>query len=1016
MVFRLTPVLLAFFLCSLLVISGLLLWTSFNNAQEALQFEQLKQVNRTHSLAQQSLNHRLSESIRSIETLSVFQVAEDNNLFSKAVLEKTVWDYAVRFSKPLKDSPAVLESYGLLSPQSIKPLARNSRWILEDTERGISLAFQFQVSFEVSSGELGYRLFKAGIYLNDNFSLINAMREASEAHGHQIVYEGRAIASSISLEEGVSEISEKVLQDFSPILSNLDNPFSADIQPLRLKKGGKGLYLISVNLTEGTSAWKESFKDTILLSLLVVVIVSLIVTFLLRLLTQRSLGNLMNFARGVNIGETNLAYQPSKIQEFNDVGTIIENMVSRLSEQGNYIKGLVDSASSPIIVWDSFGVINIFNKAAQDLFGNEIKANNSDTIQNFLKMFYDQNAEKAIKAAQKGLATKSFETIVRINGNERHVLWSLAPLFDANHVVCGAISQGQDITQHRIAEKRLRLSSKVFDSTAEAIMITDAHGQIIDVNTAFTDITGYDDVDVIGENPSIMKSGRHSDEFYKKMWETLAKEGVWQGEIWDKRKNGEIFPKWLSITAAPNEAGEFANYVAVFSDITNKKKNEEKLEQLAHFDPLTGLPNRILFHDRLYTSLARSKRDKEHLSVLFVDLDRFKQVNDSLGHNVGDLLLKEVAKRLLHSVREIDTVARLSGDEFTVILTDITSSDDIEMISSRIVKSVGSPYFFEGHELFISASVGISVYPTDGDTAADLLRHADVAMYHAKEKGRNNYQFFDAYMNEHAQSQLSLANKLRLALNKNQIRPFYQLKVDIESGHPVGLEALARWNDEDGTAISPATFIPVAEEHGLIVKVGHAIFHQACEQARMWQDMGYEFGTIAINLSAQQFRDKNLFKGIASTIEDFRINPNRLEVEVTENMMMDDVEGAIEILNKFKDMGLKISIDDFGTGYSSLSYLKRFPVDTLKIDQSFVRDLTLGSDDAAIVAAIVSLAQTLNIDVVAEGVETVEQSDYLRSIGCNIVQGFLYAKPCSGAEIPLIWSQVEEQFKASNKP
>lgn len=1007
MVFRLTPVLLAFFISALLAVSGFLLWASYKNAQEALQFEQLQQVNRIHELAQQHLNYRLKESKRSLEMLSGFRLDNNGNLFSNNILKNTIFDYAVRYVKPLHDKINVIETYGIITPTALIPLKRNDRWLIKQTERGLSLSYQFESTYQLGSGKMAVRLIKAGIYLKDNFSLINEIRKASNADAHQIVYNQKPLVSTMSLEEGVSERTKSVLSSFSPALSDLENEFSGDVQPLRIEKGTKGLYLVSVTLTEGTQAWKESFKDTIFLSLQFILIVALIVTFLLRVWAHKSLGNLLAFATSIRHSERNVSYKPGKIKEFNELGSVIENMVEHLSEQANYISGLVDSANSPIISWDLNGQVNVYNKAAQELLGD---MNAGGSIQDFLNVRKDHKVQKAVEDAAKGIETKGLETNVIIDGRLIYILWSVAPLYDVNKNVSGAITQGLDITEKRYDEERLLLSSQVFESMAEAILITDPRGIIIDVNTAFTDITGYNRTDVIGQNPSIMKSGRHPKEFYDIMWQSLKKDGFWRGEIWDKRKNGEEFPKWLSISAARNEDEVLVNYVAVFSDISSKKEDEEKLERLAHFDPLTGLPNRVLFQDRLYTSLARAKRDKDNLAVLFVDLDRFKQVNDTLGHRVGDLLLKEVSNRLLHSVREIDTVARLSGDEFTVILTDITTSDDIELIASRIVKSVGAPYFFEGHELFVSASVGISVYPTDGDTGVDLLRHADVAMYHAKEIGRNNFQFFDPHMNERTQSQMSLANQLRIALNRNIISPHFQLKIDTNTGRPVGLEALARWTNDDGVPVSPAQFIPVAEEHGLIVRVGMSILRQACQQARQWQDMQFEFGTIAINLSAQQFRDKNLIEDIKNTMEDFRLDPSCLEMEVTENMMMDDVEGAIEILNNFKDMGMKISIDDFGTGYSSLSYLKRFPVDTLKIDRSFVCDLTPGSDDAAIVTAIVSLANTMNINVVAEGVETIEQSDYLRSVGCNIVQGFLYAKPCSGGEVPLVWGSVEDEY------
>ncbi|WP_419799823.1 EAL domain-containing protein [Terasakiella sp.] len=710
------------------------------------------------------------------------------------------------------------------------------------------------------------------------------------------------------------------------------------------------------------------------------------------------------------MGRQDIHYKPGTIYEFNSVGKVIEEMVGELSEQSKYITDIFEAGNSPIISWDKDGSIRVVNNAMQRIFDLQ-SVGQIKNIDDFFKCYPNSEARTACQDALIGKTTSALETISKINDRTYYIVWSVTPVRDTQDNVSGVICMGQDVTERRVAEGNLRLSSTVFDNTAEGIIITDHNAEIIDVNTAFSEITGFSREEVIGQNPRLMKSGRHSEKFYNDMWRKLNNNGFWRGEIWDRRKNGEEFPKWLSINACRNEKGKLTHYVAVFSDITDKKADEEKLEQLAHFDHLTGLPNRILFQDRLHTALARSRREKAHLAVLFVDLDRFKQINDSLGHRVGDLLLKEVSKRLLYSVREIDTVARLSGDEFTVILTDISSIEAVEMIASRIVKSLGAPYFFEGHELFVSASVGIAIYPTDGENSVDLLRHADVAMYHAKEKGRNNYQFFNAEMNEKAQSQLSLANKLRVALNRKLIHPHYQLKVDTQLGKPIGLEALARWNDERGKPISPVKFIPVAEEHGLIGRLGKSILNQVCIQIRMWQDMGVEFGSVAVNLSAQQFRDANLLNDIKEAIEDNRIDPMSLEVEVTENMVMDDVEEAIRILHDIKEMGLKISIDDFGTGYSSLSYLKRFPVDTLKIDRTFIRDLSVDNDDAAIVSAIVSMAQKLEINVVAEGVETQEQVDFLRSVNCNVVQGFLYAKPCAGGEVPLVWHRMIEEFE-----
>lgn len=1006
MVFRFTPVVLFFFLGALISVGTYLLWTSYKNAETALQFEQITQIEQTHKLAEQHLNYRLNESRHMLEAISQ-SYDVDRSVFSSHFLQDIIIDYVIVFEKSMEGEVKLIESFGLLDEKISKPLLQNDKYVFEKSRRGQSLSFQFQKVREVQGQLVGMRIFKAGVYLKKNSPLVNELRSVSGASSHLIMTDDKVFVESTSLESGVAEVRDAVLEKRETIFSSKENIFSGDFHPLRIKNGPHGLYLISVMTSQGTQTWGETFRGSVIFGGQVVLLVSVIVTFLLRKLTNSNLSKLLSFAHAVQSGDTKRHYQKGSIYEFNELGDVITDMVHHLSAKSKYIEDLVNATITPTFAWDEDGRITLCNHVAKELF-DQIET--MDDVHLFFKRQNNSQMVQALENARNGKAFSSLETIIILDGSQRHLVWNLSPLHDRHGLIIGGIAQGQDVTDRRVAERRLRLSAKVFDSTVEAIMITDDKGDIVDVNTAFTDITGYSRNEVIGQNPRMMKSGRHSEEFYNIMWSDLTTNGLWRGEIWDRRKNGDEFPKMLSISASRNESGRVTNYVAVFSDITNKKESEEKLEQLAHFDPLTGLPNRVLFHDRLYTSLARSKREKEHMAVLFVDLDRFKQVNDSLGHRVGDLLLKEVSKRLKTSIREIDTVARLSGDEFTIILTDITSDEDIELVASRVVQSVGAPYFFEGHELFISASVGIAIYPTDGDNSSDLLRNADVAMYHAKEKGRNNYQFFNLSMNDKAHNQLSMANKLRIAMNKNAIFPHYQLKIDSMTGKPVGVEALARWTDENGKPISPAEFIPVAEENGLIVKLGKSIIQQTCFQARMWQDMQFDFGSIAINLSAQQFRDRNLINDIKEAIEDHRIQPTCLEVEVTENMMMEDVEGAIQILQDLKEMGMKISIDDFGTGYSSLNYLKRFPVDTLKIDRSFVHDIKPGNDDAAIVSAIVSMAHELKIDLVAEGVETQEQVDFLKSIGCSVVQGFLYGKPCHGGQVPLQWARIEEEF------
>lgn len=1010
MVFRFTPVLLLCFLSALIAASSFLLWSSYKNTMGVLQFEQLEQVQRSHRLAEQALQYHLNTVASSLsQTVDACRTRE---LTPDAMAQSGggFWDQVVCFES-VAGAPAEIVAVlnTDMDAEGVEALRVDGRWMYDRLARGEALAYQHQDTYLNQDGDEVIVWVKGTLYLKDNLPLLSIMQEASAAEAHALVLNDVVLMKTLSFQDSVNKVLDYTIEKNLPFYADDATPLSADLRPLRIENGPKNIALVTVSFSEWAMEWTHKFNDSIWTSAQFVVAIAVAVTVLLRLLTQRSLSKLVNYSKSIRKGKDNVQFKPGAISEYNQVGEVIEEMVSHLSEQGRYIENLMNTAHSPILAWDAAGVITLCNEATKGLFGLQ-REQKVRLLDDFLHLYRDPNLQETCYNASKGIPTTSLETRLSNHGNLVYILWSVTPLMDEAGHFSGAIAQGQDITARRLVERRLKLASKVFDSTGEAIMITDHKGDIVDVNAAFCEITGYNRGEVVGHNPRIMKSGRHDESFYKEMWRSLHEFGVWRGEIWDKRKNGQIYPKWVSINESLNELGEVTNYVAVFSDITHKKEDQQKLEKLAHFDTLTGLPNRVLFQDRLNSSLARSKREKERMAIMFIDLDRFKQVNDSLGHRIGDMLLCEVAKRLQLSVREVDTVARLSGDEFTVILTDLAQMQDVEIVASRIVKSVGAPYFLDGHELFVSASVGIAIYPEDGVDSKDLMRHADVAMYSAKEHGRNSYRFFNAEMSQNAKDQLSMVNKLRTALNRDEIVPHYQLKVDSISGKPIGMEALARWSDEYGKMISPGVFIPLAEDNGLIVKLGRSILRQACAQARMWKDMGFDFGTIAINLSAQQFRDKELIADIKAAIADNRISPDVIEIEVTENMMMEDVDGAIRILHRLRDMGLKISIDDFGTGYSSLNYLKRFPVDTLKIDRSFIQEITPDSVDAAIVTAVVSLTRYMKVNVVAEGVENFDQVKFLQSINCSVIQGFLYAKPCRGAEVPLIWNDVIEKF------
>lgn len=589
-----------------------------------------------------------------------------------------------------------------------------------------------------------------------------------------------------------------------------------------------------------------------------------------------------------------------------------------------------------------------------------------------------------------------FTADFRINlpsGIELHVHGQGEAIRNAEGRIVGMSGSLQDITERKLTEEKLRLSAAVFENTTEGVLITDSASRIVSINRAFTEITGYSNDEAIGQSPNMLKSGHHDDEFFAAIWSTLIEAGYWQGEIWNRRKNGEIYPEWLNISEVKDEHDHIINYVGVFSDISAMKESESKLAHLAHHDPLTGLPNRLMLNARLEHSLTRAHRNNHLLAVLFLDLDHFKNVNDTLGHPVGDLLLQEVAHRLTSCVREEDTVSRLGGDEFTVLLEGLHEACYASDVAQKIISSLACPFILQGHEVFITCSVGISIFPNDGNDVTTLLKNADSALYRAKEQGRDNYQYYTEELTTLAMERLSMESDLRHALERNELVVHYQPQVDLYSGNIIGMEALLRWQHPVIGLIPPSNFIPLAEETGLIIPIGEWVLRTACFRLQTWIDEGMPKVRMAVNLSSRQFNQKNLAEVVASALRDSGLDPDCLELELTESLIMKDAEAAIVVLNKIKALGVQFSIDDFGTGYSSLSYLKRFPIDRIKIDQSFVRNITTDPRDAAVSQAIISLSHSLNLKTVAEGVETLEQQEFLRSRQCDEIQGFYFSRP-----------------------
>lgn len=554
--------------------------------------------------------------------------------------------------------------------------------------------------------------------------------------------------------------------------------------------------------------------------------------------------------------------------------------------------------------------------------------------------------------------------------------------------------------QKVFAAEKLKQAAAVFESTREGVVITDLEPCILAVNRAYTEITGYSEIEALGKNPKIIRSGRHDESFYQAMWADLIKVGYWSGEIWNRRKNGEIYPQWLTISTVQNDRNEPCNYVGVFTDITQIKQSEARLTHLAHYDPLTGLPNRLLAQLRLHHAIERAQRHHHRVATLYLDLDRFKNINDSLGHPAGDELLIMLASRLKKRLREEDTFARLGGDEYLLVLEDVKEPNEPATLAQDLIDLLTTPFTLpSGHEIFINASIGISLFPDDANNVTELIQHADMAMYLAKQEGRNTYRYHTEALSIAANERLALETKLRQALVAEEFILYYQPLIDARSGRAVGVEALVRWQPPDGTIVPPGKFIPIAEETGLIVPLGEWVLRTACAQGRAWIDGGLPPLVMAVNLSVRQFQSEGLVELTRRVLAETQFPAACLELELTESMFMEHAEQSINTLKTLKALGVHLAIDDFGTGYSSLTYLKRFPIDKLKIDQSFVRDLEHDPNDREIVATIIAMARGLKLSVLAEGVESEEQLAFLRQHGCDYYQGFLFHKPVPALEL-----------------
>jgi len=556
----------------------------------------------------------------------------------------------------------------------------------------------------------------------------------------------------------------------------------------------------------------------------------------------------------------------------------------------------------------------------------------------------------------------------------------------------------EDITTRKDAEQKLRLANQVIESSTEAVLITNENKEIIRVNSAFSTLTGYDEQEVLGKNPNMLNSGRNPQELYRTMWNSIDNQGHWQGEIWDRRKDGSTFPKWLNISAIyRDDSKDISHYVALFSDITEQKKVENKIKYMAYHDALTGLPNKTLLESRLIRSIIEAEEEQTQLALIQLDLDNFKTINDSMGHYVGDELLKEVGKVLKKCFRTTDLIARVGGDEFMIMIDKLNDCESVKSLAENILKTFSQPLNVLGYTMHVSTSIGICLYPENGENHESLLQNVDTALHNAKKQGKNRYTFFSQDMSKQVLKRIKTEYQMRGGIKEQEFTVYYQPQVDLQTQHIAGVEALIRWPGHP-EHLSPVDFIPVAEETGLIRPIGEGVLEQSCRDCMVWHEQGFPIN-VAVNLSAQQFDRSYLLQLINRVLTNTQLPAQFLDLEITETMLMTDSNTAVQTLNELKKLGLKVSIDDFGTGYSSLAYLKAFNVDKLKIDRSFVIGLPNDKDDIAIAQAIIQMAKSLGMKIVAEGAETDEQFHFLRQHECDQIQGYYYAKPMPHDEL-----------------
>lgn len=697
---------------------------------------------------------------------------------------------------------------------------------------------------------------------------------------------------------------------------------------------------------------------------------------------------------------------------FNEMAASFQNLLIEKEEISTRLRTIIDN--SPIGIWftGTDGRYHFVNKTFCNIAGIEEEDMLNTPSSNLVELLGNDIAQNCLDSDVAALAQDfphiSYETIPRLNEKPCLLEVTKVKLKNSRGEVVGLIGISKDITNQRQQEDDLKLADIVYQNSSEAMMVTNNKNEIIAINPALSNITGYSKSELIGKDPKIFSSGKQSRQFYKVMWEEIKLTGTWQGEICNTRKNGTDYPEWLSINTIYDDYGKVFRRIALFSDITEKKKKDALILKQANYDSLTNLPNRRMFIERLEQEIKISKRSEQKFALIFIDLDNFKSINDSRGHIYGDVLLVEAGKRITQCIREVDTVARLGGDEFTIILSDLSDIYNVEAICQKLLQALSEPYYISEMHTYISASLGITIYPNDASTTVELLKNADQAMYLAKSLGRNQFCYFTASMQEHALNKLELMNDLRKAISLNQLVVFYQPIVELKTGDICKAEALLRWNHPVRGMVSPAEFIPLAEESGLIIEIGDWVFKQTVQHVKQCQkQLGLDI-QISVNKSPVQFRERVAQLDWLSYLAENKLSGDNIVIEITEGLLMNNNATTMERLAQFRAAGIELSMDDFGTGYSSLSYLKKFELDYLKIDQSFTKNLALGSEDMILSEAIITMAQKLGLKVIAEGIETEEQMQLLLDSGCDYGQGYYFSRPVPGEDFLQLLARTVE--------